>query len=311
MVAAATHPAGRLTDTQIADAKRANILAYLPGLKPWARTDGGEYHGPCPQPNCGGTDRLIAWPAHPKGPRALCRQCHPQVMDAPALVQWLGRAANFPAAVSLLAGPAPAFAPPPPPTMIDAAPRPYRAPAHWQTIADYYAYYEPTPEGPVLMYVKERREPGFGDKKRDFYQCRPRPGITSPRRSQPGDWYQGRGNPPRLWPYNWPAALQLTEGAPLLWVDGEKDAKTARRAGLVAVCGPDGGDSWQEQWGPLFCDHPAIIIPDSTPEGPGQAERTAALIAPYTSSVKIVSLPQKDFTAWCEARRAEGVSHVA
>jgi hypothetical protein len=305
----AARPASRLTEAQIADAKRVNILAYLPGLKPWSRTDGGEYHGPCPL--CGGKDRMIAWPAHSKGPRARCRQCHPGVMDAIALVQWLGRARDFPAAVALLTGPATAYTPPAPP-VLDAPSRPYRPPYDWQTIADYYAYYAPTPTGPSLSYMKERREPGPRGKSKTFYQCHPRPGIITPRRGQPADWYEGRGDPLQLWPYNWPAVLALGAGAVLLWVDGEKDVKTARRAGLVAVCGPDGGDSWEEQWGPLFCNHPAIIIPDTTSEGPAQAERAARLIAPYADSVQIVPVPAKDLTAWAEARKApEGETHAA
>jgi hypothetical protein len=229
-------------------------------------------------------------------------------MDAIALVQWLGRARDFPAAVALLAGPAPAYTPPPPPA--PDAPRPYRPPYEGQTVVAYYPYYAPTADGPALLYVKERREPGRDGKAKTFYLCHPRPGIVEPRAGRPGDWYAGRSAPPLLWPYNWPAALALADGDPLLWVDGEKDVETAGGAGLCAVCGPDGGKSWQEQWGPLFCDHPAIIIPDQEPGGEAAAERAASLIAPYTPSVKIVSVPAKDLSAWAAALTRQGDSHV-
>jgi hypothetical protein len=156
-------------------------------------------------------------------------------------------------------------------------------------------------------------EPGPKGKTKTFYARYPRPDLDHPPRNEcPDDWYEGRGiERDELTPYNWPAARSAAPGVPILWVDGEKDVRTARAAGLLAVCGPDGGDSWQEPWGILFYEHPALIVPDNTPEGPGQAAHAARLITPYADSVRIVALPAKDFTAWCEARRAEGASHVA
>lgn len=45
-------------------------------LKRKAAISGGEYAGPCPW--CGGDDRFVVWPDHPKykGGRYWCRQCH-------------------------------------------------------------------------------------------------------------------------------------------------------------------------------------------------------------------------------------------
>ena len=320
---------------QIQAAKRADILTLLPGLRPHARTSGGELHGPCPL--CGGSDRLIAWPAHPKGARARCRQCHPATMDAIALVQWLGKANSFPAAVDYLAGPGARahLQTTPPPLMVPEPPRPYRPPAAGQRIVARYRYYTPDvplvtladlahdpagilaaydaqPPRPRLLYIKERREPGPRGKKKTFYHAHPRPGVTAPHLAQPGDWYEGRGAPARLWPYNWHAALTLPTGAPLLWVDGEKDVRTAAAAGLCAVCGPDGGGSWQEHWGSLFYGLQAIIIPDNDPHGDGQAqaERAARLIAPYADRVKLMCVPSgKDLTDWYNT--LIGASHVA
>lgn len=322
---------------QIHAAKRADILTLLPGLRPWARTSGGELHGPCPL--CGGTDRLIAWPAHPKGARALCRQCHPGTMDAIALVQWLGKVNSFPAAVSYLAGPGASERrpppPPPPPALVAEPPAPYRPPWPGQRIVAVYRYYAPAappvaladlerdpagtlaayeaqPRRPRLLYIKERREPGPRGKPKTFYHAHPRPGVTAPDPAAPADWYEGRGAPAELYPYNWHAALTLPTGAPLLWVDGEKDVRTAASAGLCAVCGPDGGKVWQGEWGALFYGRTALIIPDNDPSGIGQqqADRAATLIAPYADRVKLMSVPAgKDLTDW--AHTLIGASHVA
>lgn len=311
-----TERAARFTDAQIADARRADILTIVPGLSKWSRTSGGEYAGPCPL--CGGANRFHAWPYHPKGGRAFCRQCHPDTMNPIDLVIWLGKAPDFAAAVAWLIGdtrPRLILAAPDPEP---AAPQPYRPPPAWQRVTARYNYYIFTPgqtDHPILHWQKERREPGPQGKRKTFYARRPRPGLDHPPHNEcPADWYAGRGDIPLedLMPYNWPAALAAPPGVPLLWVDGEKDVGTGRAAGLIAVCGPDGGDSWQEPWGILFYEHPALIIPDGTPEGPAQAERAARLLAAYADSVKIVPLaPHKDFTAWCEARRQEGASYVA
>ena len=57
-----------------ADNPILDVLATRVRLKRTAPTHGGEYHGPCPL--CGGNDRFMAWPQHPDGPRAWCRQCN-------------------------------------------------------------------------------------------------------------------------------------------------------------------------------------------------------------------------------------------
>ena len=53
------------------------MTQVLPGLDAMRRvgsTNGGEYHGPCPQ--CDGTDRYVVHPAHPrKGFVTWCRRC--------------------------------------------------------------------------------------------------------------------------------------------------------------------------------------------------------------------------------------------
>lgn len=40
-----------------------------------ASTKGGEYHSPCPDPNCQGKDRFCVWPSEGTSGRYWCRQC--------------------------------------------------------------------------------------------------------------------------------------------------------------------------------------------------------------------------------------------
>jgi len=49
------------------------IISSDTELKRTARTNGGEWHGPCPK--CGGDDRFIAWPEQEPHGRFWCRRC--------------------------------------------------------------------------------------------------------------------------------------------------------------------------------------------------------------------------------------------
>ena len=377
---------------QIAAARQVDILALLPGLHHHARTSGGEWAGPCPR--CGGTDRLHAWPAHPHGPRAFCRQCHPGSMDAIALVQWLGWASDFPGAVAYLTGTT--RPPPPPPPAAPARPRLYCAPGPPLQLTAIYSYYRPptrdllvaavdevmtgwctahgqegrawpaaqllralnawrtTPPArrglpwpgdapallamleahtaalqawgwdvallpdtqvrvtwqdrtsdnrvaapPILAYQKERVEPGFDGRRKSFRWRRP--AVADPDDGRERDWYIGKGPDAAPWPYNWPAVVGLPAGAPLLWVDGEKDVEAARTLGYVAVCAPDGGDTWRPEWSALFAGGDAWVIADNDANGTGQhqAERVAGLIYPYAAAVRVLTVPVgKDLADW-------------
>ncbi len=70
------------------DQQHIDLLALVGvPLKKKANTGGGEYHGACPR--CGGQDRFVAQPqGGQNGGRCMCRQCHPQWMDAIGFVMW-------------------------------------------------------------------------------------------------------------------------------------------------------------------------------------------------------------------------------
>ena len=87
--------------------KQTNLMALIghdTKLKRVARTEGGEYHGPCPF--CGdGRDRFIVQPHHQSGGRWLNRQCcgSGRWRDAIAYVQYRDKV-SFPEACNILTG---------------------------------------------------------------------------------------------------------------------------------------------------------------------------------------------------------------
>ena len=115
------------------------LLDFLPGtFTRSASTNRGEFTGPCPW--CGGDDRFLAWPAHPKSEtgRFWCRRCE-EHGDGIDLHRRLHGSTFAAAAEALGAGhrvtgtSAPALPPPPPPVAEPPS-------AEWQ--ADALAYVE-------------------------------------------------------------------------------------------------------------------------------------------------------------------------
>ena len=51
----------------------SGLESYIGDMKRVARTNGGEYEGPCP--HCGGTDRFRVWPRNGETGAFWCRQC--------------------------------------------------------------------------------------------------------------------------------------------------------------------------------------------------------------------------------------------
>jgi DNA primase len=87
--------------SEMVDQQHIDLLALVGvPLKKTANTGGGEYHGPCPR--CGGEDRFVAQPqGGQNGGRCMCRQCHPQWMDAVGFVMWK-EGYSFPEALETL-----------------------------------------------------------------------------------------------------------------------------------------------------------------------------------------------------------------
>lgn len=113
------------------------LLDLLPGtFSQSARTNGGEFVGPCPW--CGGDDRFLAWPSHPKSEsgRFWCRRCE-EGGDGIDLHRRLhgstfAAAAEALGASHLVTGESRPPAPPPPPPIAEPPP------ADWQRDAEAY-----------------------------------------------------------------------------------------------------------------------------------------------------------------------------
>lgn len=119
----------RVSEGQIEQARRADVLALVGSRVELKRESGGEYAGPCPR--CGGTDRF-----HVTAEWFMCRQCHERRGDAIELLRWLTPGLGFAEAVAQLAGgAAPAATHRGPAAPRPAAKPPAAQPAEWRNRA--------------------------------------------------------------------------------------------------------------------------------------------------------------------------------
>jgi hypothetical protein len=65
---------------------------------------------------------------------------------------------------------------------------------------------------------------------------------------------------------------------PIFVVEGEKDVTTLQRIGLVAVCPPNGSNSWHPDWSTAIADRPIIVVPDNDLPGHTHAVRVVGLL---------------------------------
>lgn len=246
-----------LTDAQA----RFDFLREVPDLHLHARTSGGEYHGPCP--SCGGADRFCAWPRHPDGPRAWCRQCHPEVMDPVAFLEWRD-GLSFPEACARLGvGPAP----------------PTALPRHVAT----YSYLD---EAGVLLYQVLRYDP------KTFRQRRP---------DGAGGWIWKLGDVRRVL-YGLPTLRAAPDSAVVWLVEGEKDADALIARGVVATTNPGGAGSWRAEYAEALRDRYVVLVPDADAGGATWQAAVCASLVGVARAVKVVTLPigDKDVSEFLE-----------
>lgn len=116
----------RISEEQIEQARRADVLALVENRVELKRESRGEFAGPCPR--CGGMDRF-----HVTAEWFMCRQCHERRGDAIELLRWLTPGLGFAEAVAQLAGgAAPAATHRGPAAPRPAAKPPAAQPAEWQ-----------------------------------------------------------------------------------------------------------------------------------------------------------------------------------
>lgn len=86
-------------------------------------------------------------------------------------------------------------------------------------------------------------------------------------------------------------ADKLQNADAVFMVEGEKDALTLERVGLVASCNSGGAGNFKPELVPYFAGKHITVIPDNDEKGREHALKVAALLAPVAKSLKIVELP--------------------
>ena len=139
------------------------------------------------------------------------------------------------------------------------------------TVTDEYVYH--TPDGtPHLKKVRIQYAEG-----KSFYW----------QHFNGASWKSGRnGIVPPLYNGN-----SMVKDRDIFVVEGEKDVKTMKQLGFVAVSLPDGADSrWRDEYGPPFAGKEVYIIPDHDLAGEKYAAMLAEKIFPYADHVRVLDL---------------------
>jgi putative DNA primase/helicase len=140
--------------------------------------------------------------------------------------------------------------------------------------------------GKLLFQVVRYTEP------KDFRQRRPDASAK--------DGWRWSTKGIELVPYRLPELLKAEEA---FIVEGEKDADTLARHGIVATCNPGGAGKWLESLGRWFEGRHVIIVPDKDEVGRKHAQDVAGKLVGKAASIKVLELPgtAKDATAWLQA----------
>ena len=103
-------------------------------------------------------------------------------------------------------------------------------------------------------------------------------------------------------PYNLPDVNQaIKQGSPILYVEGEKDADTAKLLGYTATT-MGGASDWKDEYKNYFKNANVIQIPDKDDAGLKLAHKTTESLKTVAKSLKVLVLPiGKDLTEWVEA----------
>ena len=108
--------------------------------------------------------------------------------------------------------------------------------------------------------------------------------------------------------YGLPELLASPADAPILLVEGEKDADSVASLGLVATTVPMGAGRWQPHYGAWFAGRNVCIVPDNDAPGRKGAGHWATCLAGIASSVTVVALPglpeHGDVSDWIDGIRA-------
>lgn len=261
-------------------AKAVSLGTILRTRKIELKGRGDKLTGACPK--CLGDDRFAVHLG--KGDGVFnCRGCNGSGGGAISFVRFLDDC-TFLQAVEKITG-----EPPPVEDRSERKRRDDRVPLG--PIVETYDY---TDETGARLYQVTRHDP------KNFRQRQPDPG-------NPDGWISNIDGV-RLVPYHLPDLVEAVAcGQPVFVVEGEKDANTAERLGLIATCNVMGAGKWKVR-GADYAQHfrgaDVVIIPDNDLD-PRKGRRHANDIAKdlhdVAERVRVLLLPAgKDLTEWIE-----------
>lgn len=121
------------------------------------------------------------------------------------------------------------------------------------------------------------------------------------RRIENGNIVDNLGDIPRI-PYNLPTLIKaIKEDKLIVYVEGEKDANTAKVIGYASTTMGSASD-WKKEYATFFKKANLVLIPDKDKAGLNLTQKMIDDLKPVVRSLKIVILPDgKDLTEWVEA----------
>lgn len=155
--------------------------------------------------------------------------------------------------------------------------------------------YDYTDTAGQLLYQAVRY---YRDGKKSFYQRRP---------DGQGGWITKEAmKGVRRVLYHLPNVMQaVTAGETIFIVEGEKDADTLQRFGLVATTNVGGAGKWNQTDQTPLTGANVVILPDNDVPGQQHAADVAKLLLPIAQAIRIVQLPnlpnKGDVTDWLQA----------
>ncbi len=152
---------------------------------------------------------------------------------------------------------------------------------------------------PVAIYQYRNEDGGFAYEKLKYRK--PDGGKTFIQRRLANDSITYDLKNVRRVPYNYPTVLQaIKQEATVLFVEGEKDAETARILGFVATT-MGGASDWKDEWKVFFKNARIVQIPDKDDTGMKLAQVATKSMTEVCKSLKVAILPSgKDLTDWVE-----------
>ena len=119
-----------------------------------------------------------------------------------------------------------------------------------------------------------------------------------------GGWRAGMNGIKPI-PYRLPELLACDLGSPIFVTEGEKDADSLARLGLVATTNPFGAGKWPSDFAPYFADRTVHILPDNDEPGRKHAAGVARNLSKVAKVVTITELPglpdKGDVSDWIAA----------